>query len=125
MMWIALGSFDPFGVWDHWIFRTLFDCEEHNEVVHFRHFILGPFGATLSGFFVLVLGIVYFGFPQKQAWTYWTVVAGIATWFCIDCSSCVFHGAWFNILIVNIPCIIVLGIPLAGLRNSFATPNSR
>lgn len=29
------------------------------------------------------------------------------------------RGAWFNVVLINVPCALVLGIPLAALRGDF------
>jgi len=39
-------------------------------------------------------------------------VSAIGAWFVLDTVMSLYHGALFNVLIVNIPCVLALGIPL-------------
>ncbi len=119
IVWVLLGSFDPLGLWDQLMFDSLFAGKQDAEVVRFRRFILGPFGATLAGYFVMVFCLAKYAFPQRQPWAYYTVVSAVLTWFLVDCCASFYHGAYFNILLVNLPCITILGIPLWGLRRYF------
>lgn len=120
IVWIFLGSFDPFGLWDSLAFQTFFDGRAHEDVIVFRRFVMVPFGATIAGYFVLISGIVIYGFPTGQKWTYWTVVVGVGVWFLLDTVMSVVRGGVFNVWLVNIPCIILLAIPLVGIYPMFA-----
>jgi hypothetical protein len=46
-------------------------------------------------------------------------VSAVGTWFVLDTVMSLCHGALFNALIVNIPCVLALGIPLWGSRKDF------
>ena len=117
--WIIIGSFDIFGLWDRLMYSALFNNEKIAEVETFKSFILGPFGASLFGYFMMVFCVVWFAFPQKKLWAYWTVIITIYAWFIPDSISSIFHGALFNVLLVNIPSITLLSIPLAFLYPYF------
>lgn len=119
--WAAFGTFDPINLWSGQMAAALYDGDEPAEVATFRRFVLGPFGATVAGFFVLVFGLVYFAFPRREAWAYWTVVAAVLTWFLVDSAASIAHGAWFNVWIVNVPCLTALAIPLIGLFHAFGS----
>lgn len=40
-------------------------------------------------------------------------------WFVVDSALSAVHGAWFNIAIANVPCLVVVGVPLVRLRPYF------
>ena len=55
--------------------------------------------------------------PTLTFWTHWLLVVSIllavqVTWFLLDSVYSISVGAWFNVLIVNIPCLMLVGIPL-------------
>ena len=47
------------------------------------------------------------------------IVSAVGTWFVLDTTMSLYHGALFKVLIVNIPCVIALGLPLWGLQKEF------
>jgi hypothetical protein len=117
--WALLGSFDPLGVWDRLADQALFAGQTPPEVVQFRRFILGPFGATTAAYFLLLFLVLRSPFQRREPWAYRAVVASLALWFMVDSAASVWHGAVFNVLLVNLPCLTVLGIPLFLLREQF------
>ena len=117
--WIAIGSFDPFGIYDRMMSNALLDgiplSQETKKVFHFSLIMLG---ATTAGFFVLFGLVAKHSLLQRQHWAYWTLSAGLGTWFVLDSVASVAVGATFNVLLVNLPCLLVLGIPLLILYKS-------
>ena len=114
------GSFDPFNFYDAIAARTLYGTATlPPEVQRFQGFILGPFGATVVGYFILMYFIVRYPLAYKERWAYVAIVSAVGTWFVLDTTMSLYHGALFKVLIVNIPCVIALGLPLWGLRKEF------
>jgi hypothetical protein len=50
--------------------------------------------------------------PRRERWAYTAVFTAVLVWFGLDTAASLRHGAWFNVVIVNVPCLILLGIPL-------------
>jgi hypothetical protein len=117
--WVILGSFDPFGIWDGFAADALFDGETPADVVRFRRFILGPFGATTAAYFLLLYHVLRHPFRRREPWAYTAVAASLVLWFVVDSTASVLHGAVFNVFLVNVPCLAALGIPLLPLRREF------
>jgi hypothetical protein len=118
--WLFIGSFDPFGVYTNLMARTFWNTPTLTpEAAKTFSFAIIPLGATNAGYFLLVHALVKYAFPRRERWAYLAVVAALLLWFSLDTSFSVLHGAWFNVLLVNIPCLIVMGIPLLGVRHAF------
>jgi hypothetical protein len=125
--WALIGSFDPFGFYESYMARSLWGADRLPvDAQRAFAFTLVPFGATTAAYFLLVFLIVKHAFPRREPWAYQAVVGATLAWFVLDTGLCVYHRAWFNILIVNLPCILMLGVPLFALRRHFvgATPGS-
>jgi hypothetical protein len=120
LSWALIGSFDPFGIYDSYMASSLWGGRTLSaDARRAFAFALILLGATTVGFFVLVALVVKHAFPRRERWAYRAVVGAILTWFTIDTTLSAMAGAWFNILIVNLPCLLLLGIPLAALRRDF------
>lgn len=119
--WAVLGNFDPFGIYTSLLARSQWGTgQPTSEALDTFAFMAVPLGATTAGYFVMVFMLVRFAFAQRQPWAYWTVVAALLTWFVIDSVFSGLHGAYFNIWLVNLPCLLIMGVPLLMLRNAFA-----
>jgi len=115
--WAVLGRFDPLGVYDGYAARSLFGSEAlPPDAERFQSFILGPFGATTAGYFILVFYMAKIPLARREAWALWAVTAAVLFWFALDTALSAFQGAWFNVVIVNLPCLAVLGPALWGLH---------
>jgi hypothetical protein len=122
LSWALLGSFDPFGIYESYMASSLWGTPTLSaDARRAFAFALIPFGATTFGFFVLVALVVKHAFPRRERWAYRAVLGAILSWFTIDTTLSAIAGAWFNILIVNLPCLLLLGIPLAALRRDFSS----
>jgi len=118
--WAVYGSFDPFNFYDAIAARSLYGkATLPSEVQRFQGFIFGPFGATTVGYFILMYALVRYPLARKEKWAYVATVSAIGAWFVLDTVMSLYHGALFNVLIVNIPCVLVLALPLRGLRKDF------
>lgn len=45
--------------------------------------------------------------------------AGLLSWFVIDSSITVYYGAIHNLVIINLPALIMIGLPLVMTRKAF------
>ena len=120
LSWVFIGSFDPFGIYDGLLARALYgtDTLPADAALLFR-FAVVPLGATTAGYFVLAHAIVRFAFPRRERWAWWAVTGAIAVWFVFDSAFSIWHGAAFNVFLVNIPCVVILGVPLGALWPAF------
>ena len=122
--WMIIGSFDPFGFYEHWLAHHLFGTDELTiEARRTFAFAMIPFGATTAAYFALVCLIIKHAFAKRESWAYKAVIFTFLIWFSLDTLFCLFIEAYFNILIVNIPCLIFTAIPLIALRPYFQTEN--
>jgi len=125
-VWSAFtASPDPFGLWNEYVAST-FGKQDNlsSEAMKVKAFMHGPLGGTLAGYFVMAFFLVFHGFPKRMRWTYHAVAAGLLAWFLVDSAACCIHGAYFNVAMVNIPALLILGIPLAMLRKAFYAATS-
>ena len=121
LTWPLLGSFDPLGLWDGAMETALYpNGLEDQQLEPFKHFILGPLGATNAGFWTLAAALVAVPFKRREGWAYRALIAAVLVWFLVDCTASLLSGATFNILIVNVPCLVLVGIPLLLMRPGFA-----
>lgn len=119
--WVLFGSFDPLGFYDRLLAQALFEASTlpFAAATAFS-FAVVPLGSTTAAFFLLVHALVRHGFPKRERWCFRAVVAALLLWFCLDSAFSVVHGAWFNVLLVNVPCLLLLGVPLIRLRTFFS-----
>ncbi len=81
-----------------------------------RRFLLGPLGATMAGYFVLQTFLVAGPLRRGERWAWQALVAGLLTWFLADSARSLRVGAVFNIWMVNLPTLLLAGVPLIFLR---------
>ncbi len=115
VVWALLGSFDPFGIYDK-AFANSFYGQDHlpEDVQKAVRFILAPFGATAAGYFILQYFIVKNALAKKEQWAWQAIMIAFVFWFVLDS---LIHGAYFNILIANIPSLFAM-LPLLFLRKN-------
>jgi hypothetical protein len=89
------------------------------EALPFRAFILGPLGATIAGFYVLQTFIVATAFRRRERWAWQAIAAATLVWFVVDSAVSVAHGAWFNVLMINLTTLLLVGLPLAMTYRAF------
>lgn len=115
--WLFFGSFDPLGVYTGLLADALFGVPRLPQEARVTlAFATGPLGATTAGFWVLVHALVRHGFSRRDRWSYRAVVSAVLVWFTLDSVASVAHGAWFNVLLVNIPCLLLIGVGLIRVR---------
>lgn len=119
VMWAVLGSFDPFGIYDQAFAMTYWNTDQlPTDAVLTKKVLLAPLGATSAGFFILQWFIAKHAFAKKQLWGYQAIVFAFLFWFLLDSVMCLYNGAYFNILIANIPALLLM-IPIFFTRKYF------
>jgi hypothetical protein len=119
VLWAVAGSFDPLGVYDHYFARTFWgsDALPPDARTAFR-FILGPFGATSAGYFILQYCIARYAFARREKWAYGAILTAFFAWFVIDTGMCLWYGGYFNILMANVPSLLAM-LPIVFTRKYF------
>lgn len=109
VMWAMIGSFDPFGIYDNYFAQSFFGTNElPADVKKSIQFILAPLGATNTAYFILQYFIAKNAYVKRELWAYQAIVFGFSFWFILDTTMCIYHQAYFNILIANIPCLVAM-----------------
>jgi len=118
--WVVMGTFDPFGFYDSLAAPVLLGTEDFSPEARttFRYAV-ALLGATDAAFFVLFAFIAKIPFAAGERWAHVALTAGILTWFTIDSAYSLWAGAVFNLVIVNIPCLLLIGIPLVATARKF------
>lgn len=109
LMWALIGSFDPMGIYDSLMAQAFFkrpDLPESARQV-FR-FILAPFGATTAGYFILQYFITVHAFANQQKWAYQAIMVAFLFWFVTDTILSLYHQAYFNVYMANIPALLLM-----------------
>lgn len=117
--WAIIGSFDPLGIYDYYFAKAFWQMDRLPvDAAKAKSFLLGPFGATSAAYFLLQFFITKYGYAQRQLWAYKSILYGFFFWFTLDTIVSLFHQAYFNIIIVNIPCMLMM-LPIVFTRKYF------
>lgn len=85
-------------------------------------FVYGIVGATFGAHFLMLWWALRAA--PGRAWVHRMVGTSVGTWFVVDSASCLWHGAAFNVLVVNLPCLVTLAVPWALARGRGAGPDA-
>lgn len=119
IFWSVTGSFDPFGLYDSMFAKAFWGSSTLPvDAVRTKEFILGPFGATSAGYFLLQYFIAKHAYAKKQLWGYNAIMVGFFFWFILDTSMSLYHKAYFNILLANITSLSFM-LPIIFTRKFF------
>jgi uncharacterized membrane protein len=82
-----------------------------------RGFLMGPLGGTIAGSYLIQTFIVAVPFQRREAWAWHAILWPMLLWFCVDSAVSALHGAYFNIVQINLMPLVVFGIPLIATRS--------
>lgn len=82
-----------------------------NEL-YFKNWLFGIIGGTIVGFHILMIFIANNAYRKKEKWAYWAMWSGLLSWFVIDSSISTFYGAVYNVYLINIVALVLIGLPL-------------
>ena len=120
---IAVAFFNNsilFDFWNHYLKIWLgIEGEVPISLLKFKTFILGPLGGTIAGSYVLMAFIAKYPFRNREKWAWQAATLSLLTWFVIDSSICFYHGAYFNIVLINLFTLVLQGLPLVFTRKYF------
>lgn len=109
-----------FTLWKERAAAVFWDAEAMPaEANRFRLFLFGPLGGTIAGTYVLQAYIAHYPFRRKEKWAWRASVLALLTWFGVDSAVSVYHGAIFNVYLVNVFALIGIGLPLAATWQDF------
>lgn len=109
-----LGSLPPASLWTDWIADHFVGRPMSPNEAELVAFMRGPLGATMAGSYVMQTALVAIPLRRGERWAWWSILGALLTWFVIDCAVSIAHGAWFNVVRVNLVALVVTGIGLAG-----------
>lgn len=97
-----------------------FDRNElaQNEL-YFKNWLFGIIGGTIVGFHILMIFIANNAYRKREKWAYWAMWSGLLSWFVIDSSISTFYGAVYNVYLINIVALVLIGLPLIMTRKEF------
>lgn len=105
---VAVASTSPlFGFYSRWIVDAFFAGEPRAEAQIWQGFIYGPIGATFAAHFAMLAAILRCA--SSQPWAYRAVITSMLAWFVPDTLTGMLHGAWFNVLWINVPSMAAIG----------------
>jgi len=85
----------------------------------FKKWMFGIIGGTIVGFHLLMIMISENAFKKKEKWAYKAMWYGLVSWFVIDSSISIYTGAIYNVVLINIVALILIGLPLVMTKREF------
>ncbi len=89
------------------------------QLLLFKNWLFGIIGGTIVGFHILMIMISENAYKKKEPWAYRAMWFGLLSWFVIDSGISWYSGAIFNIVLINLVALVLIGIPLIATRNQF------
>lgn len=93
------------------------------EVLLFKNWLFGIIGGTIVGFHVLMIMISENAFKKKERWAYQALWYGLLSWFVIDSGISIYYRAIYNVVLINLVALILIGFPLVMTRKEFTISN--
>ena len=111
-----LGMLPPMSAWGDLVASSVLAREFTPQELRLFGFMRGPLGGTMAGYYVLQLGLVVVPLRRGERWAWWTILAALLVWFVVDSVVSIAHGAWFNVLLINLFTVLVTVAGLIGTR---------
>lgn len=89
------------------------------DTLQLKNWLFGIIGATIVGFHFLMIMISENAFKNKEKWAYKALWGGMLFWFLIDSAISLYYGAWYNVVLINLVALVLIGIPLIMTRKEF------
>ncbi|MCA9520317.1 MAG: hypothetical protein KC609_05070, partial [Myxococcales bacterium] len=108
-----------FGFYNRALAQRFFASDELPAIaVAFQRFAFVPLGGTIAGQFVALAYLARYPIRRGERWAIDASIASLLAWFIVDSSVTAYHRAWFNLLMVNLPTLLVMLPPLLVLRQT-------
>ncbi len=115
-----------FDVYNHYTREVYFaGVEASADTARMMRWLFGVIGGTIVGFHVIMIFLAVSPFRRRERWAHRAMVAGMLAWFVIDSALSLREGALHNVLLINIPALVMIGIPLVATWREFKTANER
>lgn len=112
----------PFSWYNAGMEATFFDgSKPPAEVQEFKRWTFAVIGATIAGFQLLIVLVSEYALRHRQAWAWWAITSSFLLWFCIDTGLSIYYGAWFNVLLINLPALLLVAVPLVATWPAFTS----
>lgn len=89
------------------------------EIVNFKNWLFGIAGGTIVGFHLLMVFISENAFKKRERWAYTAMWYGLLSWFVIDSSISIYYKAVYNVVLINLVALALIGLPLIFVRKAF------
>ncbi len=101
--------------------EVFFDGKEiTGSLLLFKNWLFGIIGGTIVGFHFLMIMISENAFKKKEKWAYNALWGGLLFWFIIDSSISIFYGALYNVILINLFALVLIGVPLLKTHTAFS-----
>ncbi len=84
-----------------------------------KKWLFGVIGGATVGFHTLAIFIIRFAFLKKERWAWFALWSGLISWFLIDSTLSVWHGAYYNIYLINLVAFFLIATPLMATGKVF------
>jgi hypothetical protein len=111
-----------FDVWIRQVDQVFFEGHIPPAAYELRGFLMGPLGGTIAGSYLMQAFVVAIPFRRREGWAWHAILWSMLLWFGVDSLVSGLHGAWFNVVLINLMPLVVFGIPLAATRSAFRAP---
>ena len=88
------------------------------RAISFRTWVYGAWGATIAGWGISLLFIVYNAFARQERWAWFAISGGLVVWYLLDTGMSAYFGVGFNV-IFNSLIMGLVAIPLVGSYSVF------
>jgi len=120
LLFAFVGDSFVFEVYNDYTKENFFGGSEFTtEVLQLKKWLFGIIGGMIVGFAILTIGISENAFKNKEPWAYKTICLGLITWFIIDSAVSIYTGAIYNVVLINLFTLVLIGIPLVMTRSAF------
>lgn len=99
-----------FALYEQGIADTYFASEISATWIPWERFAYGLIGGAIAGHFIALTGALLRA--PNERWVYLAVLTSMLAWFGVDTTMSIVHGAWFNVLQVNLPSLLATLAPL-------------
>jgi len=84
----------------------------------FRTWVYAAWGATIAGWGVSLLFVLYNAFAKQERWSWFAISLGLSLWYLLDTGMSAYFHVSFNVMF-NSLILVVLAIPLIGSYRHF------
>lgn len=90
----------------------------------FSRFMFGLIGATFTAHFVMLAAMGFWARAEDARWVARAFLSSVVVWFGVDSAMCLMRDGVFNVLIVNVPCLLAAVAAWAWARRSAVPPTT-